>query len=219
LPGSARASAGHGVLHWLQAKLEIGAVDDPLEKEADRVADQVVGAPAGAMVGTPAGAGAAGGTIMRAPAISVLRSPDKTAGARAASACPECEEEHKVQTKAENGRLPHVAPAGLLAPLGGGRALDGSARRMLEGRFAHDFSGVRVHDGPSADAAARSIDARAFTLGHDIVFRTGAYSPTSSDGQRLLAHELTHVVQQGAAAPAAASGAMASTSAAVGHGD
>jgi hypothetical protein len=181
---------------------EIGAVDDPLEKEADRVADQVMRSTEPGLAAPPADPpiDTSGPTVMRAPAISILRSPAKTAGAHAENMCPECEEEEekKVQTKAESGSVPDVAPSHLMAPLGGGLALDRSARTFFEGRFVQDFSGVRVHDGPSADVAARSIGARAFTLGRDIVFRSSAYAPSSLEAQFLLAHELTHVVQQGA---------------------
>jgi Domain of unknown function (DUF4157) len=70
---------------------------------------------------------------------------------------------------------------------------------MMEGRFGHDFSQVRVHTDARADASAQAVQAHAYTVGHDIVFRAGEYSPGSTDGQRLLAHELTHVVQQGRA--------------------
>jgi hypothetical protein len=74
----------------------------------------------------------------------------------------------------------------------------------MEGRFGHDFSQVRVHTDASADTSARAVRARAYTVGSDIVFRTGEYQPGTSGGERLLAHELTHVVQQGGT-PAAAS--------------
>jgi len=66
----------------------------------------------------------------------------------------------------------------------------------MERRFAHDFSAVRVHTGAEADRAARGFDARAFAVGRDIVFRSGTYAPHSSEGRGLIAHELTHVVQQ-----------------------
>jgi hypothetical protein len=81
------------------------------------------------------------------------------------------------------------------APLGAG------ARSFFEARMGHDLSGVRVHTGPDAAAAARSVQARAYTLGADIVFGAAEYAPDSDSGKRLMAHELTHVVQQGAARP------------------
>lgn len=80
-----------------------------------------------------------------------------------------------------------------------GRPLDRAPRRLMEARFGHDFADVRVHTSPLAAAAAESISARAFTVGGDIVFGEGRYAPGTSAGRALLAHELTHVVQQSAA--------------------
>lgn len=78
---------------------------------------------------------------------------------------------------------------------GGGRPLSPSARSFFEPRFGRDFGDVRVHTGPEADEAARSIDSEAFTLGRDVGFRTGRYDPNGRRGRRLLAHELAHVGQ------------------------
>jgi hypothetical protein len=69
----------------------------------------------------------------------------------------------------------------------------------MEGAFGADFSGVRVHTDSKSDSLNRSVQAKAFTTGSDIFFRSGTYQPASSGGQELLAHELTHVVQQGGA--------------------
>lgn len=86
---------------------------------------------------------------------------------------------------------------------GPGVPLDSSTRSFMESRFGLPLGDVRVHTGPWAAAAARTLGARAFTLGHDIVFGDGQYKPESVEGQRLLAHELVHVVQQrGALLPA-----------------
>jgi hypothetical protein len=79
---------------------------------------------------------------------------------------------------------------------GGGSPLDGGVRADMEARMGHDFSDVRVHTGDTADSSARSVSAHAYTVGSNIVFQRGAYDPGSSSGQTLLAHELTHVVQQ-----------------------
>jgi hypothetical protein len=86
----------------------------------------------------------------------------------------------------------------------GGRPLDQPTRRFFETRLDYDFSSVRVHTDAQANAAARALGARAFTHGSDVVFDAGEYSPATSEGRRLLAHELAHVVQQDAsgAAPA-----------------
>jgi hypothetical protein len=81
---------------------------------------------------------------------------------------------------------------------GGGRPLPRSARSFFEPRFGRDFADVRVHTGSKADRAARSVNARAFTVERDIVFRSGEYRPETTAGKQLLAHELTHVIQQNA---------------------
>ena len=84
---------------------------------------------------------------------------------------------------------------------GGGAPLHDGVRSSMEQGFGADFSGVRVHTGGQADALNRSLNARAFTTGNDIFFGKGQYNPGSSGGQELIAHELTHTVQQGAANP------------------
>ena len=77
-----------------------------------------------------------------------------------------------------------------------GRPIDAAPRARLEAHFGRDFSGIRVHDGSPAAAAAQAVSARAFTVGHDLVFGAGQYAPGSSSGMVLLAHELTHALQQ-----------------------
>jgi len=79
---------------------------------------------------------------------------------------------------------------------GSGSPLDEGVRTDMEARMGQDFSDVRVHTGDAADASARSVSAHAYTVGPNIVFQRGAYDPGSAQGQTLLAHELTHVVQQ-----------------------
>jgi Domain of unknown function (DUF4157) len=80
---------------------------------------------------------------------------------------------------------------------GGGQGLDHGVRRQMEPSFGANFGGVRVHTDHQADSLSRDLSARAFTTGQDIFFRQGAYQPASSGGRELIAHELTHVVQQG----------------------
>src|SRR5215467_8195057 len=79
---------------------------------------------------------------------------------------------------------------------GGGSPVESGARSFLEDRMGADFSDVRVHTGTSADDSARSINAHAYTVGTDVVFRSGAYDPDSQGGRHVLAHELAHVMQQ-----------------------
>lgn len=83
-----------------------------------------------------------------------------------------------------------------LVSAGGGSPLEEPVRADMEARLGHDFGDVRVHTGADAQASARSVDAHAFTVGSDIVFQRDQYDPSSKAGQTMLAHELTHVVQQ-----------------------
>ena len=80
---------------------------------------------------------------------------------------------------------------------GGGQALDAHVQTQMGSATGHDFSDVKVHTDPQAHTLNQQLGAKAFTTGRDIFFRSGAYDPGSSGGQELLAHELTHVVQQG----------------------
>lgn len=79
---------------------------------------------------------------------------------------------------------------------GGGSSLDAATRSDMESRFGQDFSDVRVHTDGAADASARSVNAHAYTVGNNIVFQRDRYDPSSDSGRHMLAHELTHVVQQ-----------------------
>lgn len=96
-----------------------------------------------------------------------------------------------------------VAPAGVESTIarlqsGGAPGLDNSTRGFMESRFGRDFSGVRVHRSTEAASAASALNARAFTVGNDVFFNRGQYQPHSAAGRELIAHELTHTVQQGA---------------------
>jgi hypothetical protein len=90
-----------------------------------------------------------------------------------------------------------------------GQPLDAPARAFMEPRFAQDFSGVRVHTGAQAAESARAVNALAYTVGRDVVFGDRQYAPSTATGQRLLAHELTHVVQQNASSMTSAAGLSA----------
>ncbi|MBV9772855.1 MAG: DUF4157 domain-containing protein, partial [Gemmatimonadetes bacterium] len=103
---------------------------------------------------------------------------------------------------AKGGEVDADVESSIRASRGAGQALDGATRGAMESAFGADFGAVRIHTGPRADALNRSLAARAFTTGSDIFFREGEYAPGSAAGKELLAHELTHVVQQGGSADA-----------------
>ncbi|MBT9314392.1 eCIS core domain-containing protein [Leptothoe spongobia] len=110
------------------------------------------------------------------------------------------DKEEKTQAKETPGNTPDITPqtaTKIGALRDGGQPLSAATRRFFEPRFGTDFSGVRVHTGQRAMEIAKEINARAFTLRNNVFFGAGQYVPESSAGKKLLAHELTHVVQQG----------------------
>jgi hypothetical protein len=160
----------------LQTKLIIGASNDSLELEADRVADQVMQAP------NP------GSTVA-------------TALPRISGKCATCGEEEakKLQTTATTtaGTVAGEAPASVDEALRSpGQPLDPATRTFFEPRFGHDFSAVRVHADAKSAESARKANALAYTVGQDIAFAEGRYAPQTLEGRRLIAHELTHTIQQ-----------------------
>jgi hypothetical protein len=161
----------------LQPKLAIGSVNHPLEQEADRIAEEVM--------------------RMSGPDLSIAAEPIGFS-----RKCTESEEEYTAQ------KLP-AKPAGSTEPAtdearpivdevlhSPGQPLDPTVRAFMEERFGHDFGGVRVHTNARAAESAWAVNAMAYTLGQNIVFWSGQYSPQTQEGKRLLAHELAHVVQQ-----------------------
>jgi len=161
-----------------QAKLEVSQPGDRYELEADRIADQVM------RMEDPYGL----------PRVGI-------AAGRAGTQrkCAECEAEERkkrVQRK-ETATGVLVPDRAVSATRSGGQPLDAETRAFMEPRFGFDFSRVRIHADSQAAQAARSINAHAYTIGEDVVFGSGRFSPRAPDGRRLLAHELTHVVQQG----------------------
>jgi hypothetical protein len=100
---------------------------------------------------------------------------------------------------AEGGGVGREVAQGIQRAQGRGQPLATDVRAPMEQAFGASFGGVRVHADSQADTLARSLNARAFTTGQDIFFREGAYNPASTAGRQVLAHELTHVIQQGGA--------------------
>jgi hypothetical protein len=185
-PGYGRADStrfGHPFLQrsfssGAQPAFTLGPSDDAYEREAEKVGSQVA-----RMRDARPGASAA---ISRVPASPLQRM------------CAQCEEEKREEGK---GGPPgaviegHLA-AGIQALRGRGAPLPASERSFFEPRFGHDFARVRLHAGSHADSLARSLEARAFTVGQDIVLGESEYAPASPEGRQVLAHELVHTVQQ-----------------------
>jgi uncharacterized protein DUF4157 len=161
-----------------QRKLKVGSSSDPHEREADRVADAVVGSAAGA-------AGPASALTASAPTVQ--------------RKCA-CEDEELAQgkdAKATDAASGRALESRMDSVRGGGQPLDPALRHFFEPRLGQDFTGVKVHTDGAAAEAAQAISARAFTVGRDIVFGAGEWTPETPSGRHLLAHELAHVVQQG----------------------
>jgi len=137
---------------------------------------------------------------MSSPSGSVGRI-GRTSGL-AQRACAECEEDERipsVHAKREGNAALRVDASQI--PTSGGAPLHPLVRREFEPRLGFDLSGVRIHNDAASANSARSLNALAYAAGNHLVFAPGQYSPTTSAGRRLLAHELTHVIQQGAARP------------------
>ena len=157
----------------MRRKLEVGRADDPLEHEADRVAEQV----------------------MRMPNPEISLRP---ASLQLSRKCAACEEVEKLQRKPVGpshvaAPAPAIVHDVLRSP---GAPLDSGTRTFMEPRFGRDFGDVRVHADARAAESARAVDATAYTVGRDVVFAAGRYAPRTDAGRQLLAHELAHVVQQ-----------------------
>ncbi len=108
--------------------------------------------------------------------------------------CEDCKK--KLQRRTLGGKtatVPTIVHEVLRSP---GQPLDALTRSFFEPRFGHDFSRVRIHAGARAHESAGAVNAVAYTVGHDVVFGSGQFTPATKSGQQLLAHELTHVVQQ-----------------------
>ncbi len=123
---------------------------------------------------------------------------------RAVSIMQRQAEEVEIQTKkapqslADSFDVDASVEQAIEAQRGGGQPLGADLQRSMGTAFGADFSGVRVHTGSEADQLNESVGARAFTTGSDVFFREGEYQPGTTEGQRLLAHELTHTIQQNA---------------------
>lgn len=179
----------------IQTKMTIGQPNDKYEQEADQVADQVVSKL----------------QRMESPEEELqMQRADRHLQKEEASEAEEEElqmkpdlqremPEEELQMKSEKGEAP-VASQQIESTInqrkGSGSPLPDLLRSKLEQAIGADFTGVKVHTDQTADTLNRSLSAKAFTTGQDIFFKSGEYNPTSTTGQKLLTHELTHTVQQ-----------------------
>jgi hypothetical protein len=160
---------------FFQPKLTVGPANDVYEREADATAEKVM--------------------RMTEPFIQ--------------RRCSHCEEDEKVlrsplvkpivssSVSASGGAVSDEVVNRINATKGSGTSMDKSTQTFMEDRFGTDFSNVKIHSGDEAVKMNRALNAQAFTVGDDIYFNSGKYAPDSESGKHLLAHELTHTVQQG----------------------
>ncbi len=230
---------------FIQTKMSVGAADDPYEREADAIAQQVMSSPAD--TSAPATAQRADDDEMAQTKRDIMRAGEEEEMAQTKREIVQRagqedelamkreivqrageeeemaqtkreivqragEEEEMAQTKRDIMRADDDDMMGsfevggdvenqINSARGGGSPLPDDTRGFMENRMGYDFGDVRVHSGGQSDSLNRSISAKAFTTGSDIFMKSNEYNPQSDSGKQLLAHELTHVVQQGHAAP------------------
>jgi hypothetical protein len=162
----------------IQLKLSVGAANDPLEHEADAMADKV----------------------MRMPETSFIQRK---------CSCADRDDEHVrlkplasqitpfIQAKGDGAGVVSDSVSGKIkSSMGGGNPMQSGIRSFMESRFGTDFNDVKIHNGEESTELNRSLNAKAFTISNNIYFNSGQYQPETDSGKHLLAHELTHVVQQ-----------------------
>jgi hypothetical protein len=182
----------------IQPKLRIGQPNDIYEQEADRVADEVMRMPVPAIQPKPTCPFANDSSCRDEEPIQAKSLTSRITPL--VQRQPIEEEEEKIfQVKEASNQSPPVSPdleTNIQLSRADGTPLPKLVRAFFEPRFGHDLSQVRIHIGPDAAQMNRDLNAQAFTQGRNIYFGGGKYNPYTSSGKRLLAHELTHVVQQ-----------------------
>ncbi len=162
---------------FFQPKLTINQPGDAYEQEADEVADKVMRMNY-----------ASSDKKFFLPSIVQRK-------------CAHCEEEEKEKKLQRRETVNEPAQANgqtekYIGTLSGGSPLDSGQQNFFGSRMGYDFSGVRIHNDSNANASAKNVSALAYTHGNDIVFGSGQYQPNTDEGKKILAHELTHVIQQ-----------------------
>lgn len=165
----------------VQPKLKIGSPNDKYEQEADQMADRVMRSSMREQ-----------STVKNVSSVNISRKVQRK--------CKACEED-SVQRSSEKKDGGFIASSGFENTLGkskgGGSSMDSRTRSYMENGFGANFSRVRIHTNSKATNLNNQINAKAFTSGNDIYFNQGQYNPGTNSGKRLLAHELTHTIQQG----------------------
>lgn len=190
----------HGAASTIQTKLTVGKPNDKYEQEADRVANQVVSNTAIQRKCSACGQEEQPGLqrmeeeeVQAKPIPAIMKMEEEEPQAKLQK------QEEEIQTKASNDAPPATSASvesKIQSSKGRGAPMDSSTKSYMEQGIGADFSGVRIHTDSSAIQMSQELGAQAFTVGRDVYFNSGKYQPQSGAGKHLLAHELTHVVQQ-----------------------
>ena len=207
------AAERHGLA--LRPRAIVAPANDPAEAAADRLVARALAVPANGAADRPPATATANGAAPADGAPPAVRPAAKPARCACGGTpgpdgeCAACRTKRlrkqaaaRPPVVAESPGRPAARPPVVAESLGGpGRPLDGATRDFFEPRLGSDLSRVRVHTGERAAASAASLGARAYAVGSEVVFGAGEYAPRTAAGRRLLAHELAHVVQDGAGPP------------------
>jgi len=200
-PGILRSITGSS----LQTKLSVGSAADSYEHEADRVADAVVRSPSSlpasmASTITP--------LAQRMPDSTSRKDDEKHLQKKGKDIFDDKKDkDDKLAQKKTAAADAHLQSTGVPAHVEsqiaclstGGDRMPSEQQSFFQSRFGYDFRDVRIHTGAGAQSAAAALNARAFTVGQHVFFGSGEYRPQTSEGRHLMAHELTHTIQQSAA--------------------
>lgn len=208
---ASQASKATAKAQTIQPKLNIGKPNDRYEQEADRVADKVVNQPAST---GPAIQKSEEEEVQAMPIskiqrmnkeediqtkpMNIQRMGEEEEVQAKPNTLVQREPKEELQAKANVGgqtASPEVS-AGIDSTKGGGSPLSSPIRKQMESGIGANFGNVRIHTGSRAENLSNELNAQAFTVGNDVYFNKGKYNPESQSGKHLLAHELTHVVQQ-----------------------
>jgi KaiC/GvpD/RAD55 family RecA-like ATPase len=199
----------------IQCKLAIGAVDDPLETEADSMADRVMRMPEQNFIQRKNASSENEEKLQRKIEAAELPPQAKLIDSTSfiQRKCTECERENEetlrrkplselitpfIQTKSdEASSVGDSLNSQIQGSRWSGSSLDKNTQTFMESRFGADFSSVRIHTGSESIQMNKELNAQAFTVGNNVYFNEGKYQPNATEGKHLLAHELAHTIQQG----------------------
>lgn len=193
----------------VQTKLAVGSADDPYEREADRVAEMVMHSSEHSVPHVQRAASEEEDDEKKVQAKPLASSITPLIQR---SELPDKHHEDSLLQRLGNGGAAAVEPGlerSIERARASGNSLPDKLRTRMESAFGADFSRVRIHADSESDLLNRSLQSRAFTTGYDLFFKRGEYNPGSRDGQGVIAHELTHVVQQNGNSRIAQSGEIA----------